>query len=182
MIARAGRRHRTVLLDVPDEAKPALVQCADEALVVAAVSQRAPRRADAGAQRRVRNGAALPDRVDQFVLADDAIPIADEMNEQIENLRLDMNDRAGAAQLVARDINLEIGEAEVQSSPVAETASRRQAVTRQIVIGGDGSGCTIPYTENLQGISTEIQDGLEFDFKSVISSAPKHTDRACGTH
>jgi hypothetical protein len=39
------------------------------------------------------------------------------MHEQIENLRLDMNDRAGAPQLVARDINLEIGEAEVQSSP-----------------------------------------------------------------
>jgi hypothetical protein len=39
------------------------------------------------------------------------------MNEQIENLRLDVNDRAGAAQLVACNINLEIGEAEVQSSP-----------------------------------------------------------------
>jgi hypothetical protein len=51
-----------------------------------------------------------------------------------------------------------------------------------MVVGGDGSGCTIPYAENLQGISTEIQDRLEFDFKSVISSAPKHTGRACGTH
>jgi len=43
------------------------------------------------------------------------------------------------------------------------------------VIGGDWSGCTIPYAENLQGISTEIQDGLEFDFKSVITSALKHS-------
>jgi hypothetical protein len=46
-------------------------------------------------------------------------------------------------------------------------------VTCQIVIGSDGSGCTIPYAENLQGISTEIPDGLEFDIKSVISSAAK---------
>src|SRR5262249_61909983 len=33
--------------------------------------------------------------------------------------------------------------------------------------------------ENLQGISTEIQDGLEFDIKFAISSASKHTARAC---
>jgi len=51
-----------------------------------------------------------------------------------------------------------------------------------IVIDGDGRGSTIPYAENLQGISTEIQDGVEFDFKSAISSAPKHTARASGTH
>jgi hypothetical protein len=44
-----------------------------------------------------------------------------------------------------------------------------------IVIGGGWSGCTIPYAENLQGISTEIPDRLEFDFKSVISSALKHS-------
>ena len=47
-------------------------------------------------------------------------------------------------------------------------------MTCQIVIGGDESGCTIPYAENLQGISTEIKDGLAFDFEPVISSAPKH--------
>ena len=46
-------------------------------------------------------------------------------------------------------------------------------MTCQIVIGGDESGCTIPYAENLQGISTEIKDGLAFDFEPVISSAPK---------
>jgi hypothetical protein len=48
-----------------------------------------------------------------------------------------------------------------------------------MVIGGDGSGCTIPYAENLQGISTEIQDRLEFDFKSVISSAAKRPTTRC---
>jgi hypothetical protein len=52
-------------------------------------------------------------------------------------------------------------------------------VTCQIVIAGDWSGCTIPYAENLQGISTEIQDGLEFDIKFAILSAAKHTARAC---
>jgi hypothetical protein len=39
------------------------------------------------------------------------------MNEQIEHLRLDMSDRAGAPQLMARDIDLEIGETEIQRSP-----------------------------------------------------------------
>jgi hypothetical protein len=35
-------------------------------------------------------------------------------------------------------------------------------------------GCPIPYSEDLQRISKEIQDGLELGFKPVFSSAAKH--------
>jgi len=50
-----------------------------------------------------------------------------------------------------------------------------------MIIGGDECGCTIPYAENLQGISTEIQDGLEFDFNPVIASAAKRPT-TCAPH
>jgi hypothetical protein len=80
---------------VADKTKPALAQRANEALVVAVVAERAPCRADARAERRLRDDAALPNHVDQLVLADDSIPVSDEMNQQIEHLRLDVNNRAG---------------------------------------------------------------------------------------
>src|SRR5262245_50978784 len=117
----SGRRGR-VVVNVADKTKSALVQRAYEALVAAAVAERAPCRADAGAQRRLRDDAALPNHVDQLVLADDPIAVANQVNEQIEHLRLEVNDGAGAPQLVARDVDLEIGEAEIQGGPLMAKA------------------------------------------------------------
>ncbi len=111
-------RRRDTLLDVTNETKATLVQRANEALVVAAVAERAPCRADPGAQRRLRDDAALPNRVEQLVLADDSISIPNEVNQQIEYLRLDVNRRAGASQLLSRDVDLELGEAIIQSGPL----------------------------------------------------------------
>src|SRR5262252_3675346 len=108
---------RGAVIDIADEAKPALVECANEALVVAAVAERAPRGADEGAQRRLRDDAALPHRIDQLVLADDAIAVANQVNQEIEHLRLDVNDRARVSQLMACNINLEIRETEDQATP-----------------------------------------------------------------
>src|SRR5262249_61071761 len=85
--------------------------------VVAAVAERASRRADTGTQRRLRDDAALPDRVEQLILADRSITIANEIDQQVEHLRLDVNDRVGAPQLLPRHIDLEFGEAKIQSSP-----------------------------------------------------------------
>src|SRR5262249_59409423 len=108
------------LLDVADEAKPALVQGANQGLVIAAVPERAAGRADAGAERGLRDDAALPDRLDQLVLAYDALAILHEVNDQVEHLRLDMDDRAGTPQLVPSDIDLEVGKTEIQEYPHAK--------------------------------------------------------------
>src|SRR5262249_39415565 len=115
-----GGRRGTIAVDIADETKAALVQRANEALIVATVAERATRRADARAERRFRDDTALPDRVEQLVLGDDSIPVSHEMNEQIEHLRLDVDDCAGAPQLVPCPIDLEIGESEVQSSPLLD--------------------------------------------------------------
>jgi len=53
------------------------------------------------------------------------------VDKQIKHLRLDVNDRAGAPQLVPRDIDFEIGEAEIQSAPLATVlllAAKRRPV------------------------------------------------------
>src|SRR5262245_22122352 len=114
---RDSRRRRTVVVDIADETKPAPVKRANEALVVAAVAERAPCRADPGAQRRLRDDAPLPNRVEQLVLADEPVAVPNEMNQQVEYLRLDVNNHTSPAQLSLRDIDFEIGESKVQSKP-----------------------------------------------------------------
>src|SRR5262249_26514752 len=91
---RSGRR-RIGVFDVADEPKATLVHRANETLVVAAVAERAPCGADAGAQRCLRHDTAPPNRIEQLVFADDPVAVTDEVTEQIEHLRLDVNGRAG---------------------------------------------------------------------------------------
>jgi hypothetical protein len=42
---------------------------------------------DAAGERRVRDDAPLPDRIDQIVLADHPLAIADQILQQVEHLR-----------------------------------------------------------------------------------------------
>ena len=120
----ADGRWQGTLGDVADEAKPAFVQGANQVLIAATVAKRTPCGADAGVERRLRDDAAVPDRVEQFVLTDDPVTVSNEVDEQIEYLRLGMNDRARAPQLAPRDVDLEIGETEVQA--VARSWSNSQ--------------------------------------------------------
>ena len=71
MFGRDSGRRGVVFVDFADEAKPAFMQRANQVLIVAAVAECAPCRADAGVERRLRDDAALPDRVEQFVLTDE---------------------------------------------------------------------------------------------------------------
>src|SRR5262245_346492 len=112
---RVSGRRRTIPFDVTDETKPTLAQRANTRLTVAAVGERAPGRADAGTQRRLRDDASLPNRLEEFVLAHDSIAVPNEVNEEVEYLRLDVNGRAGAPHLLSCDVNLEIGKAEIQA-------------------------------------------------------------------
>jgi hypothetical protein len=50
------------------------------------------------------------------------LTIPNEVNEQIEHLRLGVNNRAGASQLPPRDVDLEIVEAEVQAVTITTSA------------------------------------------------------------
>src|SRR5262245_11982570 len=133
----SGRRSRTITLDVTDETKPTLTQRANKTLTVAAVAERAPGGADTGTQRRLRDDASLPNCLEEFVLAHDSIAVPNEVNEEVEYLRLDVNGRAGAPHLLSCDVNLEIGEAEVQaccSRPPHHVAPRTSIPANAIAI------------------------------------------------
>lgn len=90
VVFRLRDRRLTVILDDgADETVSLLAQRPDEALLAAGIADDLARRADAHVDRGIGNRAAFPDLIPQFVPADDARPMADQVFEQIEDLRLD---------------------------------------------------------------------------------------------
>ena len=78
-------------LNIADEAEAPLVQRPNQGLVVSVVAKRAPGAIDAAGERRLGDDPAIPDRLDQLILADDPLVIAHQMNDEIEHLGLDMH-------------------------------------------------------------------------------------------
>ena len=74
-------------------------QCLDEALFLAGVADRTPGDIQAGRQRRIGDDTPVPNGVDEVVLADDALPVADQVVEQVEYLWRDGDDVRAAMQL-----------------------------------------------------------------------------------
>ena len=77
----------------------------DEVLRLAAVANRGPSRIDAGAQRRLRNNAPIPQRREQIILADDAPAVLNQVDQKIEDLGLKGNQIASPAQLTPVCVN-----------------------------------------------------------------------------
>ena len=119
---------RAVLLHLADEAESALVDRADHLLRTAVVADHAARRADARVERRIRHHAALPHRLEQLVLADDAVAVLQQIGEHVEHLRLDRHGYAGAAQFLLHQVNLVSAEAEVQDLPSFVIARRHTSI------------------------------------------------------
>jgi hypothetical protein len=107
-------------LDCPDKPEAALVQRSDELLFGAAIAHGTPGGTDAGAQGRLRNGAAFPYGFDQLVLGNDPVVIANELDEEFENLRLDWHAATFAAKFVPRDIDFKPGKTKIQGLPLIE--------------------------------------------------------------
>src|SRR5262245_22397182 len=92
---------RPVLLHVANEAQALAWDRPHQLLLIAAIADRLAHRIDAAVEGRIRNNPATPYGRDQIVLADHAVAILDEIDQEIENLRLDRDDRAARAQLPA---------------------------------------------------------------------------------
>ncbi len=88
---RRGGGRRTFIDQGADEAHALARNGADQFLLLAAVADRLARGIDAAGQRRIRHDPAAPDRRDEIVLADDAVAIFDQENQEVEHLRLDRN-------------------------------------------------------------------------------------------
>jgi hypothetical protein len=99
-----GREDRRELADRlfflahgPDKAEPFAVRRANEVLFFPAIADRVARCINPRAQCRFRDDAPVPHGSKQIVLADDALTIADQVFEEIENLRLEGDQRPTAA-------------------------------------------------------------------------------------
>ena len=73
-----------------------------------AVADRAARRIDPAAQDRFRDDPPVPHGSQEIVLADDPLAVADRIFEEVENLRLEGDQRSVAPQLAPRRIQREI--------------------------------------------------------------------------
>ena len=82
-----------------DKTKALASDGTDQFLFLAIVADRLARGIDATNQGRVRHNAASPNRGDQIVLADNAVAVFDQMNQQIEHLGLNSYYRGPAPQL-----------------------------------------------------------------------------------
>src|SRR4029077_19507132 len=74
--------------DVADEAKALSRESADDRLILTAIADGFPRGVDAAGQSRFGDDAAVPDGLHQIVLGDDAVAVLDQVDQQIEHLRL----------------------------------------------------------------------------------------------
>jgi len=72
---------------------------ADRLLACAAVADRPPRRVDAAGQRRCGDDPAAPDGLQEVVLADHTIAVIDQIEQQIEDLRLDGDEHSAPRKL-----------------------------------------------------------------------------------
>ena len=106
-----------LFVHISDETEAPLVVRSNKDLIVPIVADSTARRADARAERRLRDDAVVPYGTYQFIFADNSVSIPDEVNEQIENLWLDRHDLTLPPQFMPRDIDFKIGEAKIQNVP-----------------------------------------------------------------
>jgi hypothetical protein len=86
------------------------VQRPDEDLIVSVVAKRAPGAIDSAGERGLRDDPAIPDLLDQLILADDPVMVTHQVDDEIENLGLNMERFPKPAQLLLAEVNLEISE------------------------------------------------------------------------
>ena len=101
---RQRRRHGRQLrigLHLADEAKAFARNRAHQLLVAAVVVDRLAHGIDPAGQGRFGDDAAVPDVVEQLVLADHAIAVLDEIEQNVEHLRLERDAFAAAAEALA---------------------------------------------------------------------------------
>ena len=111
-----ARRRSTLRAHVADEAQALARDGADQLLVLAAVADRLARGVDAAGQGRIRHDAAAPDRRDEIVLADDAVAVLHQVDQQVEDLRLDGNGLRPAAQLAPVRVKRMVGKEKLHAS------------------------------------------------------------------
>jgi len=103
----------------PTKRTPFAGEGADQGLRRAAVADRAPRRSDPAVECRIGDDPPAPHRRQQIVFADDALAVLQQVDEEVEDLRLHSDLLAAAAQLAMRGVEHMVAEQKPQSGPPA---------------------------------------------------------------
>jgi hypothetical protein len=82
-----------------DEPEALARQRLDETLFLAGIADHASSDIQAGCEGRIRHDTPIPNGIDEVVLADDALPVPDQVIEQVENLGRNGNGFRAAVQL-----------------------------------------------------------------------------------
>ena len=82
-----------------DETEAFARQCFYEALFLTGIAERTAGGIQARCQRRIGHDTAVPNGIDEVVFTDDALPVADQVVEQVEYLWRDGDDVRPAMQL-----------------------------------------------------------------------------------
>src|SRR5262249_5723865 len=109
-IGCAGGRYGALLAHIADEPEAAAGHGAYEALLLAAVADGLPRGGDPAGQRRLRDDPPVPDPRQQIILARDAIPVLDEIHQEVEYLWFDLDQLGPAPQLAPLQVERVVAE------------------------------------------------------------------------
>jgi hypothetical protein len=96
-----------------NEPEAAPVNGLDDALAITIVPECSPHLADSPGQRGVRNGDVTPYVVEEFLTRDDPVSVPHEVQENVENLRLNENGFAAASELARVLVELTVLEDEL---------------------------------------------------------------------
>ena len=135
---------RGLRLHVADEAKTFSRKGADHDLILAAVADRPARGVDPARQRGFGDDAAIPHRLDQIVLGDDVVAVFDQVNQQIEHLRLDRHALAAAGQLAKVDIKHMVGKVKLHGFIPVKSSEITSSGTRSFVIPTSQGRANLP--------------------------------------
>src|SRR5205085_7981554 len=132
---------RVIITDRSDEAKAAAGHGANERLCLSTVADGSPGRIDPAVQRHIRDNASAPDCLHHLVFADDVSAICNEINQQVKNLRLDMDRSVATAQFAALFVEFVAAKAHEHHRPAALKAA--YAALRDLnTFGGVGAAIT----------------------------------------
>src|SRR5262249_45951401 len=92
---------------------------------LAVVGHRLAHRIDPAGERRIRHDAAAPDGGDQVVLAHDAVAVLHQIQQEIEHLRLDLDQLGAPAQLPPVDVKQMIFKTKWHGVGLPATPSRK---------------------------------------------------------
>ena len=135
LVGRGGFVRRLVVtrgrVHVADKAQSFARNCADQLLVLAAVAHRLARGVDAAGQGRVRDDPVAPDCGNEIVLADDAVAVLHQINEQIEHLRLDGDDVVAPAELAPIGVKPMAGKQELHVAALHLSRNNQACLTHK---------------------------------------------------